>query len=198
MRSQDDEELRRMAKRANQRLVRLERFEETSGSEPGDAHKMALWYLDGKKRFTESGTKIDSMTAKEKSKLRRQLSNFLNAVGSKVKDVKRELEIVRKQKELMKFVRDDKKDKGSSQVNPLIGDKRKEKAVWDLFKKARDAGLTKSFNYKTIARALAWRVQQAKSSRLSELTRRVTKTLDDLARKEELNRRELLSAIAKS
>ena len=85
---------RTLAKRANQRMVRLERAESKITGEKYDfgAIEIAKHYLDGKKRFSENKSYTDDI-----SKLRREitvLQGFLTSKSSTVKGM-REIENAR-------------------------------------------------------------------------------------------------------
>lgn len=201
-------ELSKYAKRANQRLLRLERWEEKEGYKPTDAHRLALFYLDGKKRFTESKSSIEKMSEKDIRALQKMVSNFLNDPASEVRYAKKERELSEYLRKQQRRRSDD--EEGSKTVNPFIDDdERRSKAFWRIYKRAKNGGLMKAFNYKTVARAISWALKKTPAIMLGKKEKRLNKAIDDLVDKvqkqlrgemkgEELSRQDLLAAIAKA
>lgn len=88
LQSIDDIELRQMAKQANQRLVRLERWMKENDVQTNQAYDVARFMLEGKKRFKERIS--DKMTQQEKDEERYAVTAFLNNPLSQVGEAKKQ------------------------------------------------------------------------------------------------------------
>lgn len=71
--------------------------------------------------------------------------------------------------------------------------KRKEKQFWRIFNKAKAIFKNKTFDYRTYAKAITWRLQAGKGT-----TRQIVKAMEDVVRKENLDRRMLFEAIGRA
>lgn len=79
-------------------------------------------------------------------------------------------------------------DESKPQLN-----KAKEKQFWRIFNKAKAIFKNKTFDYRTLAKAITWRLQAAKGT-----TRQIVKAMQDVVKKENLDRRMLFEAIGRA
>lgn len=187
LRSLEDVELRKLAKRANQRLVRLEKWQSEHGTGFTPAYEQAMFYLSGKKgllRFKEDPSKL---SADEKAELRFKVTAFLNNPLSERKGL-------------------NQREKIRQQIKAGIGEEEKgllaklglqqptadnEKKFWTLFDKAKSIGLTKAFDYKTIANILSWKM----AGQQPNVFRRLAEWMLNLNDLESLSRPELIRQV---
>lgn len=80
----------------------------------------------------------------------------------------------------------------SDEAKPQFN-KAKEKQFWRVFNKAKAIFKNKTFDYRTLAKAITWRLQAAKGT-----TRQIVKAMQDVVRKENLDRRMLFEAIGRA
>ena len=71
--------------------------------------------------------------------------------------------------------------------------KQKEKQFWRIFNKAKSIFKDKSFNYKTLAKAITYRLQQGKGT-----TIQIVRAMERVVKQEYLDRRTLYDAIARA
>ena len=122
--TQDEIEYRRMAKQANQRAVRLERFLSQNADAPTAALDLYNFYLkadygETRKRFPENPKQLSSEQLQVYSV---QLSNFLSADLSQVGAVKKYQKLYKKYQEIAK-----QKPAGIAPITPT--DKKQEKRI---------------------------------------------------------------------
>lgn len=122
--TQDEIEYRRMAKQANQRAVRLERFLSQNADAPTAGLDLYNFYLkadygETRKRFPENPKQLSSEQLQVYSV---QLSNFLSADLSQVGAVKKYQKLYKKYQEIAK--------KKSVEIAPITpADKKQEKRI---------------------------------------------------------------------
>ena len=198
--SLDDLELRSKAKRANQRLRDLEKFELESGVGPSPAQQLAAFYLEdfgGRERFPE---RLGSLSEETKDMLQAALSNFLMEDTSTVRGYKQSLELYGE----VELAREDyiEGTEGGG-INPFSEEKEKEdyNTFYKLFDRARNQGLTKIFDYKTLKNALSWSIRQANGDK--SIIDKIASDIDKLAEmgrtsREQLTRRTLINTLTRS
>lgn len=186
--SLEDDELRRMSKAANQRLVRLEKWQKEHGSGFTPAYEQARFYIgdrgDRLLRFQEDITKL---TEEQKREQRFKVAAFLhNPLSTRQELNKRE----RLKKKIEK--------EGGEAAKGLFeklglqkDDKEQEQKFWALFDMAKDIGFTKTFDYRTIANLISWKLEE----RSPRLFRRIAERLLELQNLEEISRRRLFEEI---
>ena len=163
LRSLEDEELRLMAKKANQRLRNLEKFERESGVGPSPAQRLADFYLEdfgGRTRFPES---VDNLDEETKALLRAATSNFLLEETSKVRGYRQSIELYGE----VEAEFEPPEDEGGDRVeNPFEyeGDRSNYDKFWYLWNRAKNSGLSKSFEYATLQKALSWAIRQSRGN----------------------------------
>lgn len=195
--SLEDMELRLMAKRANQRLVSLEK---TFGKDTAAA-ELAEFYIgapsrSGKYRFPENPTKLSE---DQKADLYGMLTNFLNDPYSNVKAERQRRNLI---EEAMKSTPTAKEEKTTMQsvkapknkMAAVIGTDRirQEKRFWKLFNYAKEQGLNKRFDYRTVARAISNRLARHGAGTMAG----IRKAIEKASREENFTRRRLEREIA--
>lgn len=186
--SLEDDELRRMSKRANQRLLRLEDWQSKNKSGFTPAYEQARFYIGDRgnrlMRFQEDVTKLSE---EEKREQRFKVTAFLNNPLS----TRTELN---KRKKLQKKVI----EAGGEEAKGLFeklglqkGDKEQERKFWTLFDKAKAIGLTKTFDYRTIANLISWKLEEYSS----KVFRKIAEWLINLDDFENMSRRRLFEEI---
>lgn len=197
--SLEDIELRNMAKKANQRLRNLEKFERESGAGPSPAQQLAAFYLEdfgGRERFPE---RLGSLSEETKDMLRAAVSNFLTEETSTVRGYKQSLELYG----VVEWTREDYEETEGGGVNPFSEEKEKEdyNTFYKFFDRARNQGLTKVFDYKTLKNALSWSIRQANGDKA--IIDKIASDIDKLAEmgrtsREQLTRRTLINTLTRS
>lgn len=224
--SLSDLELQTLSKRANQRMLRLERLQAKEGTGHNQAYQTAQFMLEGRHRFKE---KVDKLTEEQKAEQLYAVTAFLNNPLSLEKAekqriaLKKELdaEIKRQIKEGLKPSKAKKAAekvlKGKikeGQLDTVIDynaieqteiltsladeakpelDKRKEAQFWRIFNKAKAIFKNTTFEYRTYAKAITWRLQQGKAT-----TRQIVRAMSNVVKNENLDRRMLYDAIGRA
>ena len=186
--SLEDDELRRMSKAANQRLVRLEKWQKEHGSGFTPAYEQARFYIgdrgDRLMRFQEDVTKL---TEEQKREQRFKVSAFLhNPLSTRQELNKRE--------KLKKKIEKEggEEAKGLFEKLGLQTDgQEQEHKFWTLFDKAKAIGLNKTFDYRTIVNLISWKLEE----RSPKVFRKIAQWLMDLDDFEEMSRRRLFEEI---
>lgn len=219
MLSLEDQELRTLSKKANERIRRLENWMDKSGVAYNQALDVAKFMLEGKTRFKERIT--DKMTQAEKDEQLYAVTAFLNNPLSLLREAKRqqnlkeaiEQEIVQQLKTENRRQRKRKEQQAEKKLTaadyaeievqailPSLPDadkpdmsKRKEKQFWRIFDKAKEIFRDKTFDYKTLAKAITWRLYQGKGT-----TRDITRAMLKVVKDQSLNRRKLFDAIGRA
>lgn len=189
----DDIELRNMAKKVNQRLRNLEKYEADSGVGQSPAQRLADYYLEdfgGRKRFPEN---IDKLGEEAKDFLRGALSNFLAEETSTVRGWKQAVALY----EVVNPELDIDTSRQGEPFNPFLDEEdEKRKQFFDLYDQARNAGLAKLFDYKTLKHAIGWAVRQAGGDKA--IISKIAEDINKLANKKDLTRRKLIDTITRS
>ena len=195
LRSLEDEELRLMAKKGNQRLRNLEKFERESGVGPSPAQRLADFYLEdfgGRTRFPES---VDNLDEETKALLRAATSNFLLEETSTVRGYRQSIELYGE----VEAEFEPPEDEGGDRVeNPFEyeGDRSNYDKFWYLWNRAKNSGLSKSFEYATLQKALSWAIRQSRGN--SEVIEKIAEDIDKLAKMKDLTRRKLIDTVTRS
>ena len=195
LRSLEDEELRLMAKKVNQRLRNLEGFEKKEGYGPSPAQLLADYYLEdfgGRTRFPEN---IDNLEEYDKALLRAATSNFLNEETSTVRGYRQSIELYGE----VEAQFEPPEDEGGERVeNPFDyeGDRPNYDNFWYLWNRAKNSGLSKSFEYGTLQKALSWAIRQSRGN--EEVINKIAEDIDKLAKMKDLTRRKMIDTITRS
>lgn len=186
--SLEDDELRRMSKRANERIVRLEKWQRDHGSGFTPAYEQARFYVGDRNgrmmRFQEDVTKLSE---EEKREQRFKVAAFLhNPLSTRQELNKRE--------KLKKKIEKEGGEEAKGLFAKLglqVDEQKQEKQFWQLFDKAKAIGLTKTFDYRTIANLISWKLEE----RSPKVFRKIAEWLMDLNNYEEMSRRRLFEEI---
>ena len=166
LRSTEDNELRRYSKRANERLRRLEKWQKEHKSGFTPAYEQAMFYLQNKKeglvRFKEN---IDNLSEEEKREQLFKVTAFLTNPLSERKALNRREKIRQKIEKGMEELKEENKGL-FNKVGIQKKDETNEKQFWTLFDTAKQLGLVKAFDYKTIAKVLSWKLEDKSSPRV--------------------------------
>lgn len=186
--SLEDAELRRMSKAANQRLVRLEKWQSDHGSGFTPAYEQARFYIGDRNgrmmRFQEDVTKL---TEEEKREQRFKVTAFLNNPLSTRQELNKREKLKKKVIEA-----GGEEAKGLFEKLGLKTDgQEQEHKFWTLFDKAKAIGLNKTFDYRTIANLISWKLEE----RSPRVFRKIAQWLMDLDNFEEMSRRRLFEEI---
>lgn len=194
--------LKQMAKRANQRLLRLEReasknLDEDGKPIKGEAHELAEYYLGkrGRKRWSE---RVATLALNEVKEQLVEIANFLNTDTSKIKEYKKFLEfrnsILKEMEEYNELRTPEEENSNANRlkglgkvVNGLSG--KDANTVIDLIRVAHKVKLDKVFGYRTIAKAIGMMLDN-KMSRYA-----MVKMLSDAAKDKDITRTKFLKNI---
>ena len=188
LRSIEDEELRLMAKKVNQRLRNLENFEKENGYGPSPAQQLADFYLEdfgGRTRFPEY----------DKALLRAATSNFLAEDTSTVRGYRQSIELYGE----VEAAFDGQENEGEDKVeNPFEYESQRDRydKFWYLWNRAKNSGLSKSFEYVTLQKALSWAIRQSRGN--DEVIEKIAEDIDKLAKMKDLTRRKMIDTITRS
>ena len=193
--SSDDRELQLLSKKANERLVRLEKWQKEHDTGYSPAYEQAKFYqgmtqIKGKavvKRFKED---VRKMTAEEKAEQKFKVTAFLNNPLSQRKELNRRLKL---EEQIRKATGEEPEKKGLFEKLKLSkpDTEKEENQFWTLFDLAKARGLNRTFDYKTLANLISWKMEE----RSDRIFRRIAEALLDLKIDENLTRRALEEAI---
>ena len=187
----DDRELRRLSKQANQRIVRLERYQEKEGLGYTPAYEQARFYLNdktvGKMRFQENPSRL---TEEQKKEQLFKVTAFLNNPLSQVKAIKNR-EKIRRDIEKQGLEIPDDKGLFDKLVLQKPDSEKEEKQFWQLFDTAKAQGLVKAFDYRTISKIISWKLAE----RSDRVFRRIAEWMLNIENVEKKNRKQLFEEI---